>query len=46
MHTLILSTLLFHSLGIVAILLGSALNSFPPARRAARTWELAETRQG
>jgi hypothetical protein len=44
MHTLILSTLLFHSLGTVAILLGSALNSFLPSRRVARTWELADRR--
>jgi hypothetical protein len=34
MHTLALSTVLFHALATVAVVLGAAVNSFFPARRA------------
>jgi hypothetical protein len=42
MNSLALSTLLFHSLGTVAIVLGSALNSCLPVHRSARRWELVD----
>lgn len=42
MNSLALSTLLFHGLGTVAIVLGSALSSCLPTHRSARRWELMD----
>jgi hypothetical protein len=42
MQTLALSTLLFHTIGTLAMLVGMAVKSCLPVRHAARTWELVE----